>query len=81
MLKCVSTQVEIGKACARFRVEVLRMSRKSVARQIGYSPSTIADFESGRNDNYNILIWYLINGACKQPHNPIRTRHYDVRGM
>ena len=33
-----------------------------VAEDTGYSLENVSKFETGRNDNYRILLWYLEHG-------------------
>lgn len=52
----------IGARCRRFRRDVLKIELKDVAKTVGYSRENISAFESGRNDNSLILLWYLSKG-------------------
>lgn len=52
----------IGARCRRFRRKVLKIELQDVANTIGYSRENISAFESGRNDNSLILLWYLSKG-------------------
>lgn len=52
----------LGARCRRFRKKVLRVELQDVANTIGYSRENICAFESGRNDNSLILLWYLSKG-------------------
>lgn len=56
------TSKEIGRKCRSFRQSVLHMSVKDVAECLGYSPGNIYAFESGRNCNYYLLLWYVEHG-------------------
>ena len=52
----------IGARCRRFRRNVLKIELRDVANTVGYSRENISAFESGRNDNSLILLWYLSQG-------------------
>lgn len=51
----------IGIECKKLR-ESLNITQKQVADELGYSVKTISAFENGRNNNINILMWYLKRG-------------------
>lgn len=52
---------EMGRRCKQFRVE--RGYRQiDVAVDTGYSIENISSFETGRNDNGIILLWYFEHG-------------------
>lgn len=51
----------IGNNCRDYRVKIgYRLI--DVAQETNYSLENIHSFESGRNDNYRILLWYLLKG-------------------
>lgn len=52
---------KIGEYCRDFRVQT-GTTLLQVSQEVGTSPSNIRAFETGRNDNYNILIWYIKKG-------------------
>lgn len=52
----------IGARCRRYRRNVLKIELQDVANTLGYSRENISAFESGRNDNSLILLWYLSQG-------------------
>lgn len=52
----------VGKACKRYRKQVLNLSVYEVARKTGYSVSNIYAFETGRVNNCLLLIWYMSKG-------------------
>lgn len=52
----------IGARCRRYRRNVLKVELQDVASTLGYSRENISAFESGRNDNSLILLWYLSQG-------------------
>ena len=52
---------DMGKRCKQFRIEK-GFFQNDVAIDTGYSVENISSFETGRNDNARILIWYLEHG-------------------
>lgn len=52
---------EMGKRCKKFRVD-RGYYQTDVAAGTGYSVENISSFETGRNDNARILLWYLERG-------------------
>ena len=52
---------EIGQRCKQFRVEH-GYYQADIARDTGYSVENISAFETGRNDNARILLWYFVHG-------------------
>lgn len=52
---------EIGRRCKEFRIE-LGYYQSDVANDTGYSIENISSFETGRNDNAKILLWYIAHG-------------------
>lgn len=52
---------EIGKRCKEYRVEK-GYYQYDVAADTGYSVENISAFETGRNDNARILLWYFAHG-------------------
>lgn len=52
---------EIGQRCKKYRIEQGYLQR-DVARDTGYSSENVSSFESGRNDNSRILLWYFNHG-------------------
>lgn len=52
---------EVGKRCKRFRLKNGYL-QIHVAADTGYSVENVSAFETGRNDNYRILLWYLSHG-------------------
>ena len=51
----------IGRRCKEFR-ESLGFLQSHVAADTGYHESTISSFETGRDKNMYILLWYLDHG-------------------
>lgn len=51
----------IGRNCKAFR-ERLGYFQQDVADDLGYSKENISSFENGRNDNYKVLLWYVLKG-------------------
>ena len=54
--------VFIGKACRRYRVEVMKISQAVVALETGYTVQHISKFERGQTNNMMIFVWYLKQG-------------------
>ena len=52
---------EMGRRCKQFRVEH-GYFQSDVAADTGYSVENISAFETGRNDNARILLWYFEMG-------------------
>lgn len=51
----------LGLKCKEFRVS-LGVLQSDVANDTGYSLENISAFETGRNDNARILLWYFMHG-------------------
>lgn len=52
---------EMGQRCKKYRVEH-GFYQADVAKDTGYSIENISSFETGRNDNARILLWYFAHG-------------------
>lgn len=52
---------EMGRRCKEFRIEH-GYYQTDVAADTGYSVENISSFETGRNDNARILLWYFAHG-------------------
>lgn len=52
---------DIGQRCQKYRVEQ-GYYQSDVAADTGYSIENISSFETGRNDNARILLWYFAHG-------------------
>ena len=52
---------DLGARCKRFRVEH-GYFQTHVAEETGYTTENISAFETGRNDNSRILLWYMEHG-------------------
>ena len=52
---------ELGQAAKAFR-ESLGASQIEVATATGYSKETVSAFETGRNNNARVLLWYVRHG-------------------
>ncbi len=52
---------EVGQRCKQFRIE-RGYYQMDVAVETGYSVENISAFETGRNDNARILLWYFAHG-------------------
>ena len=63
---------EVGKRCKQFRVEH-GFFQTDVAADTGYSVENISSFETGRNDNARILLWYFAHG--------MKSEHLFERGV
>jgi transcriptional regulator with XRE-family HTH domain len=51
----------IGLACKKLRQE-MSTTQSDVAFDLGTTRENVAKFESGKNRNYMILLWYVIMG-------------------
>ena len=51
----------IGARCKEYRL-TLGILQYKVALDTGYSLENISAFETGRNDNSRILLWYFLHG-------------------
>lgn len=52
---------DLGARCKQFRVE-RGYYQSHVAQETGYTSENVSAFETGRNDNARILLWYLAHG-------------------
>lgn len=52
---------ELGRRCKRFRMSHGYIQMQ-VAEDTGYSKENVSAFETGRNDNSRILLWYVLHG-------------------
>lgn len=52
---------EMGQRCKKYRIEH-GYFQTDVADETGYSVENISSFETGRNDNARILLWYFAHG-------------------
>lgn len=52
---------EMGRRCKQFRID-RGYYQTHVAADTGYSVENISSFETGRNDNARILLWYFERG-------------------
>lgn len=52
---------EMGQRCKKYRVH-RGYYQTDVAADTGYSVENISSFETGRNDNARILLWYFEHG-------------------
>jgi transcriptional regulator with XRE-family HTH domain len=52
---------EMGQRCKQYRVNK-GYYQTDVANDTGYSVENISSFETGRNDNARILLWYFAHG-------------------
>lgn len=51
----------IGNNCKLWRVNH-GYFQMDVANDTHYSIENVSSFENGRNDNYRILLWYILHG-------------------
>lgn len=51
----------IGARCKEYRL-TLGVLQYKVAQDTGYSMENVSSFETGRNDNARILLWYFTHG-------------------
>ena len=63
---------EMGRRCKQFRVNQ-GYYQTDVAADTGYSVENISSFETGRNDNARILLWYFERG--------MKTEYLFERGL
>ena len=54
-------QKVIGNNCKLWRVRN-GFFQTDVANDTNYSIENVSSFENGRNDNYRILLWYILHG-------------------
>lgn len=52
---------DVGRRCKQFRVD-RGYYQMDVATETGYSVENVSAFETGRNDNARILLWYFAHG-------------------
>lgn len=52
---------DLGAQCKAHRQDI-NLLQSDVARDTGYSVENISSFETGRNDNARILLWYVAHG-------------------
>lgn len=55
------TLKQVGLMCKTYR-RAIGFLQRDVAADTGYSVENISAFERGRNDNLEILLWYLSKG-------------------
>ena len=60
MIKYDNTKV--GEICKRFRMERTNATQSDIAQELCYVKSNISAFERGRNNNADILLWYIMHG-------------------
>ena len=53
---------KVGEICKRFRIEKTNATQSDIARELCYVKSNISAFECGRNNNADILLWYIMHG-------------------
>lgn len=63
---------DMGRRCKEFRVGQ-GYYQTDVAADTGYSVENISSFETGRNDNARILLWYFAHG--------MKAEHLFERGV
>ena len=56
---------DVGAHCKALR-QNLQLLQSDVARDTGYSVENISSFETGRNDNARIMLWYVARGLDKE---------------
>lgn len=54
-------QKTIGYNCKLWRINH-GFFQIDVANDTNYSIENVSSFENGRNDNYRILLWYILHG-------------------
>lgn len=65
---------EMGRRCKKFRVHH-GYYQTDVADDTGYSVENISSFETGRNDNARILLWYFEHGMKPEYLFEMRDKH------
>lgn len=53
--------IYIGTCCKKYRQKI-GYTQQETAFMIGTTRENIAKFESGKNRNYMILLWYIFHG-------------------
>lgn len=53
---------KVGEICKRFRIEKTNATQSDIAQELCYVKSNISAFERGRNNNADILLWYIMRG-------------------
>lgn len=56
---------DVGAKCKAHR-EDLGLLQRHVAVDTGYSEENISSFETGRNDNARIMLWYVAHGLDRE---------------
>lgn len=56
---------DVGARCRALR-QNLELLQSDVARDTGYSTENISSFETGRNDNARIMLWYVAHGLDRE---------------
>lgn len=51
----------VGMRCKEYR-ETCALYQSDVAEETGYSKENVSSFETGRNNNAVILLWYIDHG-------------------
>lgn len=51
----------VAKRCKLYR-EMIGKTQRDVAGDLSYSPENVSSFETGRNNNMMILLWYFRQG-------------------
>lgn len=67
---------EMGQRCKKYRIDH-GYYQTDVAKDTGYSVENISSFETGRNDNARILLWYFVHGM-KSEHLLERGATYET---
>lgn len=52
---------DVARRCKEYRL-TQGYYQIDVARDTGYSVENVSSFETGRNDNARILLWYIAHG-------------------
>lgn len=61
-MRDTTLQKLIGSKCKEFREKNLKVTQKDIADEIGYSKESVSAFETGRNNNCYIFLYYVSKG-------------------
>ena len=68
--------MDIGRICKKYRQENTPYYQVRVAMDTGYSVENVSSFETGRNDNGRILLWYFEHGLTFDYIRRVRNGEY-----
>ena len=61
-MKDKTIQKRVGEKCQEYRVNKLKLTQREIADEIGYSKESVSAFETGRNNNCEIFLYYVSKG-------------------